>query len=72
MLHFRIYFSFILIFSLTFGANAQLPITHLYACKIDNINSDKWQLDKIQFLSNDNRDGYNNQPFLIDPRDNFV
>lgn len=67
MLHFRIYFSFILIFSLTFGANAQLPKTHLYGCKIDNINSDKWQLDKIQFLSSDNRDGYNNQPFLIDP-----
>ena len=45
MLHFRIYFSFILIFSLTFGANAQLPKTHLYACRIDNINSDNRSRD---------------------------
>jgi hypothetical protein len=63
----KICFLLNLIFSLIIEANAQLPNTQLYAGTISNLNSDKWKLDNIQFLSNDNSDGYNNQPFLVDP-----
>lgn len=45
--------------------NAQLPKTHIYACKIKNLYTEKWSLDQVQFISNDNLNGYNNQPFLV-------
>lgn len=55
--------------SWTYG---QLPNTHIYSCKIKDIYEQQWTVNNIQFLSSDNIDGYNNQPYFINEDELYI
>lgn len=62
----KILILYFLLFSQYQNLSAQLPLSHLYKAEVVDFNAPKWKFKSISFLSDFNRNGYNNQPFQID------
>lgn len=67
-MHFRILIRLCFVFS-TGILSAQIPQSSLYLLNIENPSDTIWNITKIDYLSEFNAKGYNNQPYFISPNE---